>query len=254
MGVAGPSSRGISVGHSREAGMYCGCNGLQLQRDLSCKEGLRGLVYIDTTQGNGLSSSPKAHTLVFRVRTCKETETPECKAGNTLVFKVSCFGEDPNQRMHWCKSEHEAKWDGICGAFAEVKTRTNGNAGASPQVAMDSGKVEGKRWPCTKGRGPSPKYGHVGYFPECLNLFGEGLGPKFYQRTMEKLGLPVFLIGVSVGWVSLPQMVRVFFRWTLVQIGTGNRVLVLVQMGIGTPNGVLRMVRMGFVTQFGLLT
>ncbi|KAJ7708060.1 hypothetical protein B0H17DRAFT_1124844 [Mycena rosella] len=86
-----------------------------------------------------------------RARTHKETETPEREAVNTLVFRVSCLGEDPNQRMHWCESEHEAKYDGICGAFAEVKTRTNGNTGASPRVATNSGGVNGERWPCTSG-------------------------------------------------------------------------------------------------------
>ncbi|KAJ7700473.1 hypothetical protein B0H17DRAFT_1128882 [Mycena rosella] len=120
--------------------MYCECNGLQLRR-----HSLQGPAYIETTQGNGPSSSPKVqHTRI--------------RGENT----VSCFGEDPNQRMHWCKSEHKAKYDGIFGAFAEVKTRTNGNASASPQVATDLGGVDSKQWPCPKGRGPSLKYGRVG--------------------------------------------------------------------------------------------
>ncbi|KAJ7651881.1 hypothetical protein B0H17DRAFT_1147554 [Mycena rosella] len=93
--------------------------------------------YIKTTQGNGPLLSPKVqHT---RIR------------GEKMV---SCFDEDPNQRIHWCESEHEAKYDGFCSAFAEVKTRTNRNA--------DSGGADGERWPCPKGRGPSLKYGRVG--------------------------------------------------------------------------------------------
>ncbi|KAJ7677316.1 hypothetical protein B0H17DRAFT_1139678 [Mycena rosella] len=96
---------------------------------------------------------PRSNTLVFGARTHEETETPEREAGNMLVFRVSCFGEDPNQRMHWSESEHKAKYDGICGAFAEVqalgllwiRVGSTANDGCAP-----------------KGQGPSPKYGCVG--------------------------------------------------------------------------------------------
>ncbi|KAJ7696763.1 hypothetical protein B0H17DRAFT_1130783 [Mycena rosella] len=72
-GVAGPASRGISIGHSREAGVYCKCNELQLRR-----HSLRGLAYIETTQGNGPSSSPKVqHTRIWgkNMRGDRNTET-----------------------------------------------------------------------------------------------------------------------------------------------------------------------------------
>ncbi|KAJ7693180.1 hypothetical protein B0H17DRAFT_1132653 [Mycena rosella] len=191
---------------------------------------------------------PRSNTLVFGARTREETETPERKAGNTLVSRVSCFGEDPNQRMHWCESEHEAKYDGICGAFAEVKTRTNGNAGASPRVATDSGGVNGEQWPCPKGQGPSPKYGRVGrvicawgcrhgmgetrghtqsvYSPHNIILFNEkdllfGSGLRWSQveltnhpavvDTVQHPGLKLSIQTARYGWFQAPDAAKEIF-------------------------------------------